>query len=74
MATIKEIKEELEKIRELESPLFQKFEKDSRAGVQKEIQKRKKAIQVEMDEELRLEGMLKYEKNFTLKASASLLV
>ena len=62
MATIKEIKEELAKIRELESPLFKEFEKDSRAGVQKEIQKRKKAIQVEMDEELRLDGMLRYEK------------
>lgn len=62
MATIKEIKEELAKIRELESPLFEEFEKDSRSGVQKEIQKRKKAIQAEMDEELRLEGMLRYEK------------
>ena len=45
MATIKEIKEELAKIRELENPLFKEFEKDSRAGVQKEIEKRKKAIQ-----------------------------
>ena len=62
MATIKEIKEELAKITELESPLFEEFEKDSRSGVQKEIQKRKKAIQAEMDEELRLEGMLRYEK------------
>ena len=50
MATIKEIKEELGKITELDSPLFKKFEKDSRSGVQKEIQKRKKAIQAEIDE------------------------
>ena len=62
MATIKEIKEALAKIRELESPLFKEFEKDSRSGVQKEIEKRKKAIQAEMDENLRLEGMLSYEK------------
>ena len=62
MATIKEIKEALAKITELESPLFKEFEKDSRSGVQKEIQKRKKAIQAEMDENLRLEAMLRYEK------------
>ena len=64
MATIKEIKEELAKIRELESPLLKEFEKDSRSGVQKEIEKRKKAIQAEMDENLRLEGMLRYEKDW----------
>ena len=62
MATIKEIKEELGKITELDSPLFKEFEKDSRSGVQKEIEKRKKAIQAEIDENLRLEGMLSYEK------------
>ena len=62
MATIKEIKEELAKITELESLLFKEFEKDSRSGVQKEIEKRKKAIQSEIDENLRLEAMLTYEK------------
>ena len=62
MATIKEIKEALAKINELESPLFKEFEKDSRSGVQKEIQKRKKVIQAEIDENLRLEGMLSYER------------
>ena len=62
MATIKEIKEELAKITELENPLFKKFEKDSRTGVQKEIKKRKKSIQAEIDENLRLEAMLSYEK------------
>ena len=62
MATIKEIKEALAKITDFESPLFKEFEKDSRSGVQKEIEKRKKAIQAEMDENLRLEAMLRYEK------------
>ena len=62
MATIKEIKEALAKITEFESPLFKEFEKDSRTGVQKEIERRKKAIQAEIDENLRLEGMLSYEK------------
>ena len=64
MATIKEIKEALAKITELSSPLFKEFEKDSRSGVQKEIQKRKKEIQAEIDENLRLEAMLSYEKEF----------
>ena len=62
MATIKEIKQELTNIFDLESPLFKEFEKDSRAGVQKEIQKRKKAIQAEINEDLRLESMLSYEQ------------
>ena len=62
MATIKEIKEALAKITDLESPLFKEFEKDSRSGVQKEIQKRKKALQADIDENLRLEAMLSYEK------------
>lgn len=62
MATIKEIKEALAKITDLESPLFKEFEKDSRSGVQKEIQKRKKALQSDIDENLRLEAMLSYEK------------
>ena len=63
MATIKEIKEALAKITDLESTLFKEFEKDSRTGVQKEIEKRKKSIQAEIDENLRLEGMLSYEKD-----------
>lgn len=62
MATIKEIKEELATIIDLDSPVFKEFENDPRAGVQKEIQKRKKAIQAEIDENLRLEAMLRYEK------------
>ena len=63
MATIKEIKELLATVKELESPVFLELEKDSRSGVQKEISKRKKAIQAELDEDLRLEAMLPTKKN-----------
>ena len=69
MATIKEIKEELATIIDLDSPIFKEFEKDPRAGVQKEMQKRKKAIQAEIDENLRLEGMLRYEKDLYSKGT-----
>ena len=62
MTTIKEIKGLLATVKELDNPLFLEFEKDPRSGVQKEIYKRKKAIQVELDENLRLETMLSYEK------------
>ena len=63
MATIKEIKEELASITDLDSPVFKELKKDPRSGVQKEIQKRKQAIQAEVDENLRLETMLAYEKD-----------
>ena len=46
MATIKEIKELLATVKNLDSPIFLELEKDSRSGVQKEISKRKKAIQL----------------------------
>lgn len=62
MTTIKEIKELLATVKELDNPLFLELEKDSRSGVQKEISKRKKAIQAELEENLRLENMLSYEK------------
>ena len=62
MATIKEIKELLTTITDLESSLFEELQKDPRAGVQKEIQKRKREIQAELDENKRLETMLRYEK------------
>lgn len=70
MATIKEIKEKLATIIDLDSSAFKEFEKDPRAGVQKEIQKRKKAIQAEIDENLRLEGMLRYEKDLYSKGTS----
>ena len=63
MTTIKEIKELLATVKELDSPVFLELEKDTRSGVQKEISKRKKHIQVELDENLRLEKMLTYEKD-----------
>ena len=62
MTTIREIKELLATVKELDNPLFLELEKDTRSGVQKEISKRKKAIQAELDEDLRLESMLSYEK------------
>ena len=71
MATIKEIKELLVTVKDLESPIFLELEKDNRSGVQKEISKRKKAIQAELDEDLRLEVMLSYEKR-TLQARIDL--
>ena len=63
MTTIKEIKELLATVKELDSPVFLELEKDTRSGVQKEISKRKKNIQAELDENLRLENMLTYEKD-----------
>ena len=62
MATIKEIKELLATVKDLDSPIFLELEKDNRSGVQKEISKRKKNIQAELDEDFRLESMLSYEK------------
>ena len=62
MATIKEIQEILSEITDIESPVFEQFRDDSRAGVHKLIVKRKKQIQAELDEYRRLEQMLRYEK------------
>lgn len=62
MATIKEIKEALATITQLSDPAWADFEADSRAGVQTAIRQRKKAIQADIDEDFRLEHMLRYEK------------
>lgn len=62
MATVKEIKEALAAIESLDDARWQDYESDGRAGVQKAIQQRKKAIQADIDEDLRLENMLHYEK------------
>ena len=62
MATVKEIKEALAAIERLDDARWQAYESDSRAGIQKAIQQRKKAIQADIDEDLRLENMLRYEK------------
>ena len=62
MATVKEIKEALAEIDSLDDVRWQAYEEDSRAGVQKAIIQRKKVIQADIDEDLRLENMLRYEK------------
>lgn len=62
MATVKEVKEALAAIESLDDARWQAYELDSRAGVQKAIQQRKKAIQADIDEDLRLENILRYEK------------
>lgn len=62
MATIKEIKEQLQTIKTLEDPLWSQYEEDCRAGVQKAIVQRQKAIVAHLAEEARLESMLTYER------------
>ena len=62
MATIKEIKEQLAQIQQLNDPLFDKLEKDDRSGVIQAVAKRKREIQKCLEEDARLEGMLAYEK------------
>ena len=62
MSTIKEVKERLAMIDELDHPLFEELILDGRAGVQAAISKRKHELQKRVDEDLRLEKMLAYEK------------
>ncbi|WP_455166432.1 ribonuclease HII [Streptococcus sp.] len=62
MPTIKEVKERLAIIDELDHPLFEELGKDARAGVQSAINKRKRELQKQVEEDLRLEKMLAYEK------------
>lgn len=62
MPTIKEVKERLVMIDELDHPFFEELILDGRAGVQAAISKRKRELQKQVDEDLRLEGMLAYEK------------
>ena len=62
MPTIKEVKERLVMIDELDHPLFEELIYDARAGVQSAINKRKRELQKQVDEDLRLEKMLAYEK------------
>ncbi|WP_347230171.1 ribonuclease HII [Streptococcus thermophilus] len=63
MATIKEVKEQLAILRDLDDPRWASFEEDSRTGVQAAIRQRRKAILAELDEEERLETLLNYEKS-----------
>ena len=62
MPTIKEIKECLATIDRLDHPLFEELIADGRAGVQATISKRKRELQKQVEEDLRLEKMLAYEK------------
>ena len=62
MPTIKEVKERLAMIDELDHPLFEELILDGRAGVQAAISKRKRELQKQVDEDLRLKKMLAYEK------------
>ena len=62
MPTIKEIKERLATIDDLDHPFFEELILDGRAGVQAAISKRKRELQKQVDEDLRLEKMLAYEK------------
>ena len=62
MPTIKEVKERLATIDRLDHPLFEELIYDARAGVQSAINKRKRELQKQVDEDLRLEKMLAYEK------------
>lgn len=63
MATIREIADLLEQADRLDHPLFEEFAKDSRAGVQAAIKKRRKALQAVIEKDQRLEQMLSYEKD-----------
>lgn len=49
MATIKEIQQRLELVTELSDSFLEEVAKDQRSGVQKAVEKRKKAIQAELD-------------------------
>lgn len=67
MATIKDIKEALTQIDCLDDDRWDLYTSDIRIGVQKAIVQRKKAIQAEIDEDVRLETMLRYEKELYQK-------
>lgn len=60
--SIAEVKKLLKGISSLSDPLFDTLASDSRIGVQKALKARQKAIQAQVDEDLRLEGMLIYER------------
>lgn len=62
MATIKEVKEQLASLKDLDDHRWATFEEDSRTGVQTAIKQRRKAILAEIAEDERLETMLNYEK------------
>ncbi|MGT2681918.1 ribonuclease HII [Streptococcus porci] len=63
MATVKEIKNQLAELTDLSDPRWSNFEADQRAGVQVAIKQRRSAIFKEIQEDERLEKMLRYERN-----------
>lgn len=67
MATIKEVKEALGQLHDLKAPAWAVFEADSRAGVQTAIASRKRVIQKDIEEQERLQTMLRYERDFYQK-------
>ncbi|WP_057490140.1 ribonuclease HII [Streptococcus orisasini] len=64
MATIKEVKAALQAITDLTDSRWEAFYSDTRSGVQAAIKQRRKAIQATIDEDMRLENMLRYEKEW----------
>ena len=63
MATVKEISQLLEAIESLADPVLDELALDQRTGVQKALAKRRKQLQADLDEDLRLERMLTYEQS-----------
>lgn len=62
MATIKEVTALLTQVDSLDSPVWADLAQDDRAGVQVAIKKRRKELEKEAAEDVRLEAMLSYEK------------
>ncbi|HEM4252169.1 TPA: ribonuclease HII [Streptococcus suis] len=62
MATIKEVTALLAQVDSLDSPVWDQLSQDERAGVQAAIKKRRKELEKEAAEDVRLEAMLCYEK------------
>ncbi|HEM4768243.1 TPA: ribonuclease HII [Streptococcus suis] len=62
MATIKEVTALLTQVDSLDSPVWADLAQDDRAGVQVAIKKRRKELEKEAAEDVRLEAMLFYEK------------
>ena len=63
-ASIKDIKESLKGIDQLDHPLFKQYQEDERLGVQAALRRRMKEIQADIKEDQRLEEMLTFEKEY----------
>ncbi|WP_303974930.1 ribonuclease HII [Streptococcus merionis] len=70
MATIAEIKAQLQELTDLLDPRWAEFLSDSRAGVQLAIGKRQREIEADRAEDARLDKMLRYEKELYLQGIA----